>query len=136
MNNFQQTVYTLVQKIPKGKVATYGQLAKRAGSPGAVRLVGLFMKRNPNPSKIPCHRVVASDGNLTGYAFGEGISTKKAMLLKEGVAFIRDRVDLKKSEWRPLQSGASVKRRKQKNSDFKPLKLFLLIDYMDKWLYR
>jgi O6-methylguanine-DNA--protein-cysteine methyltransferase len=57
------------------------------------------MKHNPDMSTIPCHRVVASDGKLTGYAYGDGIVTKKEMLMKEGVAFIGDNVDLASSQW-------------------------------------
>lgn len=97
---FQQRIYAIAAKIPKGKVATYGQLAKLAGSPGAARAVGMAMKCNPDMKTIPCHRVVASDGKLTGYAFGNGVSTKKEKLLAEGVKFIGERVDLKKSLWK------------------------------------
>lgn len=96
---FTRRVYELCQAIPKGKVATYGQLAKLAGSPGAARAVGMCMKTNPNAPYTPCHRVVASDGSLTGYSGGEGISTKKAMLTKEGVVFKQDRIDLSVSQW-------------------------------------
>src|SRR4051812_22099689 len=91
--SFSEKVHKLVQKIPKGKVATYGQIAKRAGSPGAARAVGMCMKCNPDSKVTPCHRVVASDGALTGYAFG-GVSKKKEILTKEGVKFQGDRVDL------------------------------------------
>ena len=97
---FQQKVYVIAAKIPKGKVATYGQLAKLAGSAGAARAVGMAMKCNPDMKTVPCHRVVASDGKLTGYAFGNGVSTKKEKLAAEGVQFINGRVDLKKSLWR------------------------------------
>ncbi len=99
MTSFQQKVHKLAQRIPKGKVATYGQLAKKAGSPGAARAVGMCMKCNPYTKVTPCHRVVASDGKLTGYAFG-GVSVKKKMLLKEGVMFRGEKVDLSKSQWK------------------------------------
>lgn len=97
---FRDKIYILAKQIPKGKVATYGQLARLAGSPGAARAVGMCMRTNPDLKTIPCHRVVASNGVLTGYSAGEGISTKKAMLLKEGVMFINDKVDLAASQWR------------------------------------
>jgi O-6-methylguanine DNA methyltransferase len=97
---FKQKVYTIAAQIPKGKVVTYRQLAKLAGSPGAARAVGMCMKTNPDLKIVPCHRVVASDGKLTGYSAGEGISTKRQMLMKEGVVFINDRVDLSSSQWR------------------------------------
>jgi O-6-methylguanine DNA methyltransferase len=96
---FTKKVYTLTKQIPKGKVATYGQLARLAGSPGAARAVGMLMKTNPNAPHTPCHRVVASNGKLTGYSGGKGISTKKEMLLSEGVSFKGDIVDLSVSQW-------------------------------------
>jgi methylated-DNA-protein-cysteine methyltransferase-like protein len=97
--SFRDKVYTLAKQIPKGKVATYGQLAKLAGSPGAARAVGMCMKTNPQIPVVPCHRVVSSIGELTGYSAGEGVTTKKQMLLKEGVLFIGNRVDLAQSQW-------------------------------------
>lgn len=98
--SFQEKVYVIAQRIPKGKVATYGQLAQMAGSPKAARAVGMCMKHNPDMSIIPCHRVVASDGKLTGYAYGDGVVTKKEILLREGVSFRGDKVDLKVSQWK------------------------------------
>lgn len=97
---FRNKVYTFAKQIPKGKVATYAQLAKLAGSPGAARAVGMCMKHNPDMKSIPCHRVVASNGALTGYSAGEGISTKKQILEKEGVRFINNKVDLGTSQWK------------------------------------
>lgn len=96
---FKQRVYELCRAIPKGKVATYGGLAQLAGSPGAARAVGMCMKTNPDAPHTPCHRVVAADGSLTGYSAGEGVTTKKAMLLAEGVIFQGDKVDLSQSVW-------------------------------------
>ncbi len=99
MKSFREKVYFFAQKIPKGKVLTYGQLAKMAGNPKAARAIGMCMKSNTDTSLVPCHRIVASNGKLTGYAFG-GVSAKKRLLLSEGVSFIGDRVDLKKSLFR------------------------------------
>lgn len=99
MNSFTNKVYALTRQIPKGKVATYGQLAKLAGSPGAARAIGTLMKKNPDVPHTPCHRVVAADGRLTGYSGGNGIGTKKEMLLSEGVHFKGDVVDLARSRW-------------------------------------
>lgn len=99
---FRESVYSVAKRIPKGKVLTYGQLAALAGSPGAARAAGMCMKQNPDATTIPCHRVVASDGKLTGFAFGDGVSTKKQLLQREGVAFIGDRVNLLLSQWHPL----------------------------------
>lgn len=97
--SFQARVYDITKLIPVGKVVTYKQLAQMAGSPHAARAVGMCMKNNHTPQIIPCHRVVASNGQLTGYAFG-GITAKKEILLKEGVSFIKDRVNLSLSQWK------------------------------------
>lgn len=97
--SFKDKVYYYVSLIPKGKVATYKQIAKLAGNPKASRAVGLFMKLNPNAPIVPCHRVVASDGKLTGYSGVGGISKKKKMLLEEGVHLKNEKVDLLSSQW-------------------------------------
>lgn len=104
---FKDRIYTLARQIPKGKVATYGQLAALAGNPGAARAVGGAMRTNPDIPATPCHRVVASNGALTGYSAGKGVSSKKKMLLQEGVSFKGDKVDLATSLW----SGAKAKKR-------------------------
>lgn len=98
--SFKEKVYKLTRQIPKGKVVTYGQLAKLAGKPKAARAVGVFMKINPDVLHTPCHRVVASDGNLTGYSGKEGITGKKKMLILEGVFFKENKVDLPRSQWK------------------------------------
>jgi len=73
----------VVAKIPKGKTLSYKEVARLAGSPGAFRAVGNILNKNPYPkSKVPCHRVVRSDGSVGGYAFGTG--RKRAILLYEG----------------------------------------------------
>lgn len=97
---FRQRVYEITKKIPHGKVATYGQIAKLAGNPKAARAVGMCMKTNPDAPKTPCHRVVASNGSLTGYSANGGITVKKKMLIAEGVFFNRDKVDLFRSQWK------------------------------------
>ncbi len=80
MNPFKQKVFAVVRKIPKGKVLTYGEVARRAGKPRAARAVGAVLRTNFNPD-IPCHRVIRSDGGLGGY--NRGIKNKKAILRKE-----------------------------------------------------
>lgn len=97
-NLFAQKVYEVTRQIPRGKVATYGQIAELSGSKKAARAVGRILHSNSNPALIPCHRVVASDGSLGGYAFG-GIEKKKELLLAEGVRFKKDKVDLSLSGW-------------------------------------
>jgi O-6-methylguanine DNA methyltransferase len=97
--SFKDKVYELTRRIPKGKVATYGQLAKLAGKPKAARAVGVLMKINPNAPRTPCHRVVASDGSLTGYSGHGGIKIKKKMLIAEGVKFKKGKVNLNTFRW-------------------------------------
>jgi len=100
-SNFTNTVRAVVAGIPKGKVATYGQVAALAGRPKASRAVGMIMSHNKDTKAVPCHRVVGSTGALTGYAYGDGKTTKKSMLQKEGVTFKGDRIDLQASQWMP-----------------------------------
>ena len=100
MKSFKEKVYEITRKIPKGKVATYGQIANMAGNPKASRAVGFFMKTNPNAPIVPCHRVVGSDGKLTGYSGAGGMSTKRKMLLEEGVNFKNSSVDISRSGWK------------------------------------
>lgn len=97
--SFKDRVYAETRKIPKGKVATYGQIAAASGKPKAARAVGLLMKLNPDAPKTPCHRVVAAAGSLTGYSGKGGVAAKKAMLIREGVRFKGNKVDLKLSLW-------------------------------------
>lgn len=97
--SFCDLVYTIVEKIPEGKVATYGQVAKLVGNPKAARAVGMCMKTNPYAPRVPCHRVIGSNGRLVGFSAGNGVSTKHSMLQKEGVSFIGNAIDLGKSQW-------------------------------------
>lgn len=92
--NFKEKVYKICRSIPKGKVATYGQVAGLAGNPKAARVVGFYMRTNPDAPNTPCHRVVAVDGSLTGYSGRGGIKKKKQILLAEGIIFKKDKVDL------------------------------------------
>jgi methylated-DNA-protein-cysteine methyltransferase related protein len=97
---FREQIYLLTQQIPLGKVATYGMLARLAGKPHAARVVGYFMKINPDAPHTPCHRVVSSDGGLRGYSALGGILKKKSMLMREGVIIKNNKVDLSISLWR------------------------------------
>lgn len=78
-SSFQKKVYNIVRKIPKGKVLTYKEVAKLAGSPGASRAVGNVLNKNYDKS-IPCHRVIRSDGKTGGYNRG---GRNKIRLLKD-----------------------------------------------------
>jgi len=78
---FQQRVWKLLCDIPYGKTISYGELARRSGNPKASRAVGLANGSNPIPIIIPCHRVIGSDGKLTGY--GGGLPIKEKLLALE-----------------------------------------------------
>ncbi len=80
MKSFKEKVWEVVRGIPKGKILTYKEVAAKAGSPNASRAVGSILKKNYNP-KIPCHRVIRSDGNMGGY--NRGIENKWKLLKKE-----------------------------------------------------
>lgn len=97
---FFDRVYEMVEQIPEGMVATYGQIAALAGAPRRARYVGFALHSNPRPGEIPCHRVVFADGRLaTGFAFG-GPGVQRAMLEAEGVAFTDpEHVDLARCRW-------------------------------------
>ena len=87
MAEFSENVWRLTKQIPKGKVATYGQLARALGMPGAGRAVGQALKMNPHAPIVPCHRVVKSDGRLGGYAGRRParIKEKIRLLKSEGI---------------------------------------------------
>ena len=94
--SYYHKVYDLVARIPRGKAASYGQLALMTGSPRASRAVGYALRACRDP-ELPCHRVLRADGSTT-CAFGPGV--QRAMLEAEGVAFTEDgRVDLSVSRW-------------------------------------
>ena len=82
---FQIKVWTYLKKIPYGTIKTYSQVAKGIGKPLAVRAVANAIGKNPYPPKIPCHRVIRSDGSLGGYSGKGGLKTKRFLLKKEGI---------------------------------------------------
>ena len=82
---FQLKVWTYLRKIPRGRVKTYSQVAKAIGKPLAVRAVANAIGKNPYAPKIPCHRVIRSDGSLGGYSGKGGLKTKRFLLKKEGI---------------------------------------------------
>ena len=83
--DFQIKVWNAISKIPKGKVKTYKELARSIRKPKASRAVANACGKNPFPIKIPCHRVIRSDGRLGGYSGNGGIKTKRKLLRSEGV---------------------------------------------------
>ena len=82
---FQLKVWNYLTKIPKGKVKTYLQVAKGIGNSSAVRAVASAIGKNPNAPKIPCHRIIRTDGSIGGYSGKGGIKTKKLLLKREGI---------------------------------------------------
>ena len=94
--SFDRRVYALVREIPAGRVATYGQIAQLAGDKKMARAVGNALHKNPDPSGIPCYRVVNSKGELAGeFAFG-GAGKQAELLVADGIEVVNGRVDLKK----------------------------------------
>jgi len=82
---FQLKVWNYLKKIPKGKVKSYTDVAKAIGKPLAVRAVANAIGKNPYPPKIPCHRVIRSDGSLGGYSGKGGIQQKRLLLRYEKI---------------------------------------------------
>ncbi|MDQ2894161.1 MAG: methylated-DNA--[protein]-cysteine S-methyltransferase [Actinomycetota bacterium] len=81
---FPRHVYAATRAIDPGTVATYGEIARAVGDPGAARAVGAALGANPYPVIVPCHRVLAADGALHGFSAPGGIATKRRMLELEG----------------------------------------------------
>lgn len=86
----EHKVYEKLLKVPKGKVTTYGELAKAVGLKNGQRAIGRIMNKNPFPVIVPCHRVILSSGKIGGYAWGEKI--KANMLSKEGVQIKKGKI--------------------------------------------
>jgi len=102
MENSFQEIYKVVRRIPRGKVATYGQIARLAGNPRWARVVGYALHVNPEPGSIPCHRVVNRLGAVSSaFAFG-GENMQIALLEEEGVPCNEEgQVDLAEYQWVP-----------------------------------
>ena len=83
--NFQIKVWNEILKIPKGQIKTYKEIARSIRKPKTSRAVANACGKNPFPIKIPCHRVIRSDGRLGGYSGKGGIKTKRKLLRSEGV---------------------------------------------------
>ncbi|MBN1624064.1 MAG: MGMT family protein [Clostridia bacterium] len=103
MNEFDERIYKLALLVPKGNVASYGQLAAMAGKPQNSRAVGRAMKNAPSGHDIPCHRVVNQNGEIAPSHVFESKKHQRAMLEAEGVVFKSNgKIDMKKSQWKPL----------------------------------
>ena len=95
-------IYDIVRQIPKGTVATYGQVAALAGNKRWSRVVGYALHGNPDPEHIPCHRVVNRLGEVSkAFAFG-GENRQVDLLMQEGVGFKDGKVDLQKYGWKRM----------------------------------
>lgn len=103
MGRFAERVYTMTKRIPLGKVSTYGEIARALPTKG-YRAVGQALHCNPHAPHVPCHRVIASDGSLGGFA--SGLPAKISLLRQEGVVIEKDRVDLQKFLYRLKKKGA------------------------------
>jgi methylated-DNA-[protein]-cysteine S-methyltransferase len=90
---FNEKVWTLCARVPRGKVTTYGEIAHKLGT-RAYRAVGSALHKNPYAPTVPCHRVVGSTGELTGFA--SGLRKKQQMLEAEGIPFRNGRLTLHK----------------------------------------
>lgn len=114
MGEFNDKAYETVRRVPRGKVVSYGQVARLIGQPRKARFVGYAMHGNPDPwdctaqTGIPCHRVVFKDGSLApGFAFG-GPDEQRARLAAEGVTFLDDgRVDMRACQWDGRDAGGA-----------------------------
>lgn len=112
MGEFAEKVFGVVRRIPAGKVATYGQIARLIGAPRSARYVGYALRANPapgtDPASIPCHRVVFKDGRMaSGFAFG-GEEVQREMLEAEGVVFDEEgRVLMDEHLWSGIAEHAS-----------------------------
>ena len=97
---FFASVYEVLRTVPRGRVVTYGQIARALGAPRMARQVGYALHANPEPGIIPCHRVVNREGRLSGaFAFG-GLQAQQKLLEAEGVEVIGGAVDLDKYGYR------------------------------------
>ena len=92
MESFTEAVYRVLRQIPRGKVTTYADIARAIGRPRAARAVGNALKKNPCLVKVPCHRVIKSNGELGGYA--RGTKRKRELLKEEGTKICNNKIDL------------------------------------------
>lgn len=100
--NSYEKIYEVVKQIPRGQVATYGQVAALAGNNSWARVVGYALHVNPDPEGIPCYRVVNKEGRLSdAFAFG-GVNRQKLLLEAEGVRVVDNHVDMERYQWKKL----------------------------------
>lgn len=95
----QKLIWQVIQAIPHGKVATYGQVAKLAGLPGLARFVGATLKQLPDGSKLPWHRIVNAQGRISFPELSERYTVQLELLTSEGIIFNNGRINLKQHIW-------------------------------------
>lgn len=100
LSDAQRRIYTTVAQIPRGRVATYGEIAERAGLPRRARLVGHALSHLPAAHRVPWHRVINAQGRISLPAGSATAREQRQRLLAEGVRFSGGRVDLKRYGWR------------------------------------
>ena len=111
MEPFTVIVKAILKQIPRGKVATYGQIAELAGNPRAARQVVRILHSSTERDKLPWHRVVNSQRKI-GLPPGSGYELQQALLKKEGVKFgIGDRIDFERFRWHPISRKKSLRRK-------------------------
>lgn len=110
MPDSYQRIYAVVRRIPRGRVATYGQVATLAGLPRQPRLVGYAMHALPNGTVLPWHRVINAQGRVSPRSGdGGGSLTQRVLLEREGVRFdVSGRVSLARQAWKPRRGGHPV----------------------------
>ena len=100
--NSYEKIYEVVKQIPKGTVATYGQVAALAGNNRWARVVGYALHVNPDPEGIPCYRVVNREGRLSdAFAFG-GVNQQKLLLEADGIEVVDNHVNLEIYQWKKI----------------------------------
>ena len=100
--NSYEKIYEVVKQIPRGTVATYGQVAALAGNKRWARVVGYALHVNPDPDEIPCYRVVNREGRLSdAFAFG-GVNQQKLLLEADGIEVVDNHVDLEIYQWKKI----------------------------------
>lgn len=100
--NSYEKIYDVVKQIPRGTVATYGQVAALAGNKRWARVVGYALHVNPDPEGIPCYRVVNREGRLSeAFAFG-GVNQQKLLLEADGIEVVDNHVDLEIYQWKKI----------------------------------
>ena len=97
----RQRIFTIVKEIPKGYIATYGQVANLAGLPGYARVVGQTLSKLPRDTQLPWHRVISAAGKISVLEDSESFLEQKKRLLNEGITFTKTRINLKEYQWQP-----------------------------------